>query len=130
MNQSPTQAGSLSGAPQAAVDYSADVTNDSGVWESRNERRFGAGTDTGAVMAGGQHAGDVVAQAREVGRQDGGGNERSESGAWHEQSLRSGRGLLKLSRNPCGRTRRYRRGPGPVLPEQARSMLKLGQGWR
>lgn len=45
------------GAHQGAVDYSADVTNDSGVWESRNERRFGAGTDTGAVMAGGQHAG-------------------------------------------------------------------------
>ena len=45
------------GADHAAVDYSADVTNDSRTWEGKNERRFGAGTDTGAVMAGGQHEG-------------------------------------------------------------------------
>jgi hypothetical protein len=45
------------GANQGAVNYSADVTNDSRVWEGKNERHFGAGTDTGAVMAGGQHAG-------------------------------------------------------------------------
>ncbi|EIW56831.1 uncharacterized protein TRAVEDRAFT_128527 [Trametes versicolor FP-101664 SS1] len=44
------------GAAQAAPDYSADVTNDSGVWQDRNQREFGAGTDTGAVMAGGQHS--------------------------------------------------------------------------
>ncbi len=41
-----------------APDYSADNTNDSGVWEGNNKRRFGAGTDTNAVMAGGQHNGD------------------------------------------------------------------------
>lgn len=39
------------------VDYSADVMNDSQTWQSNNERRFGAGTGTGAVMAGGQHGG-------------------------------------------------------------------------
>lgn len=44
------------GAAQAAPDYSADVTNDSGVWQDRNQREFGAGTDTGTVMAGGQHS--------------------------------------------------------------------------
>lgn len=44
------------GADQDTVDYSADVTNDSRVWQTNNERRFGAGTDTGAVMAGGQHS--------------------------------------------------------------------------
>ena len=46
------------GAQQDPVDYSADVTNDSRVWQGKNERRYGAGTDTGAVMAGGQHASD------------------------------------------------------------------------
>ncbi|KAI0363951.1 hypothetical protein BV20DRAFT_957254 [Pilatotrama ljubarskyi] len=44
------------GAAPAAPDYSADVTNDSRVWQDRNEREFGAGTDTGAVVAGGQHS--------------------------------------------------------------------------
>ncbi|KAF7795733.1 hypothetical protein EIP86_006899 [Pleurotus ostreatoroseus] len=43
----------------AALDYSAEVTNDPQAWETNNERRFGAGTDTGAVMAGGQHRGDT-----------------------------------------------------------------------
>lgn len=42
-----------------APDYSAEVTNDPEAWKSNNERRFGAGTDTGAVMAGGQHRGDT-----------------------------------------------------------------------
>lgn len=46
------------GAQQGPADYSADVPNDSRVWQNNNERRFGAGTDTGAVMAGGQHAGE------------------------------------------------------------------------
>ena len=41
-------------------DYSAEVTNDSQVWRGKNERRFGAGTDTGVVMGGGQHAGDTA----------------------------------------------------------------------
>ncbi|KAI9061869.1 hypothetical protein FKP32DRAFT_1594074, partial [Trametes sanguinea] len=49
----------LPGAPSsnanAAPNYSADVTNDSRVWQGRNEREFGAGSDTGAVIAGGQH---------------------------------------------------------------------------
>ena len=45
------------GAPApAAPNYSADVTNDSRVWQNRNDREFGAGSDTAAVMAGGQHS--------------------------------------------------------------------------
>ncbi|KAI8992791.1 hypothetical protein BD414DRAFT_482217 [Trametes punicea] len=55
------------GAAPAAPNYSADVTNDSRVWHAppdRNERQYGAGTDTGAVMAGGQH------QAEETGSLD------------------------------------------------------------
>ena len=44
------------GANNGAVDYSSNVTNDSDVWQTNNERRFGAGTDTDAVMAGGQHS--------------------------------------------------------------------------
>ena len=44
------------GANEGAVNYSADVANDSRVWQTNNERRYGAGTDTGAVMAGGQHS--------------------------------------------------------------------------
>ncbi|KAI0776638.1 hypothetical protein BD413DRAFT_610249 [Trametes elegans] len=45
------------GAAPAAPNYDAAVTNDSATWQSRNEREFGAGTDTGAVVAGGQHQG-------------------------------------------------------------------------
>ena len=45
----------VSGAAPAA-DYSTEVTNDSNVWKDTNERRFGADTDTNAVMAGGQHS--------------------------------------------------------------------------
>ncbi|KIP05686.1 hypothetical protein PHLGIDRAFT_119589 [Phlebiopsis gigantea 11061_1 CR5-6] len=44
------------GASEGTFDYSADVTTDPRVWQTNNERRFGAGTDTGAVMAGGQHS--------------------------------------------------------------------------
>lgn len=44
------------GAQQPALDYSPEVTNDSRVWKDTNERRFGAGTDTSAVMAGVQHS--------------------------------------------------------------------------
>lgn len=41
----------------SAPNYSTDVTEDARVWETSNERRFGAGTDTTTVMAGGQHRG-------------------------------------------------------------------------
>ncbi|KAH9856179.1 hypothetical protein C2E23DRAFT_866235 [Lenzites betulinus] len=44
------------GAAAPPPNYSAEVTNDSRVWQSRNEREFGAGTDTGAVVAGAQHS--------------------------------------------------------------------------
>ena len=43
---------------QPAANYSADVTSDSDIWKGNNERRFGAGTDDTAVMAGGQHTAD------------------------------------------------------------------------
>ncbi|EMD32826.1 hypothetical protein CERSUDRAFT_161359 [Gelatoporia subvermispora B] len=46
------------------ADYSTEVTNDSRTWKSNNERQFGAGTDTGAVMAGGQHDSPEQHQAR------------------------------------------------------------------
>lgn len=49
----------------AAPDYSAEVTNDPEAWKSNNERRFGAGTDTGAVIAGGQHRGDTSETERD-----------------------------------------------------------------
>ncbi|OBZ74533.1 hypothetical protein A0H81_05193 [Grifola frondosa] len=45
--------GARGGTPPA--DYSTDVTNDPRTWQDNNQRRFGAGTDTSAVMAGGQH---------------------------------------------------------------------------
>ena len=35
--------------------YAAEVTNDDEAWKSRNEREFGAGTDTRGVIAGGQY---------------------------------------------------------------------------
>ncbi|TBU24885.1 hypothetical protein BD311DRAFT_809650 [Dichomitus squalens] len=38
----------------APPDYSADVTESPEAWKSKNERAFGAGTDTHNVMAGGQ----------------------------------------------------------------------------
>jgi len=43
------------GAESKAAPYDTSVTNDSQTWKSNNEKRFGAGTDTGNVMAGGQH---------------------------------------------------------------------------
>ncbi|KAI0351258.1 hypothetical protein OH77DRAFT_1498671 [Trametes cingulata] len=51
-NPSDPLPGSKGAAAPAAPDYSADVTNDPRVWQDRNQR----GTDTGAVVAGGQHA--------------------------------------------------------------------------
>jgi len=46
------------GAEHPAPNYDASVTNDDKIWTGKNERQFGAGTDTGAVMAGGQHTTD------------------------------------------------------------------------
>ncbi|THH27454.1 hypothetical protein EUX98_g6730 [Antrodiella citrinella] len=39
-----------------AAPYDTPVTNDSQTWKSNNEKRFGAGTDTGNVVAGGQYS--------------------------------------------------------------------------
>ncbi|KAI0070871.1 hypothetical protein K474DRAFT_1687280 [Panus rudis PR-1116 ss-1] len=47
---------SAAGANSAT--YDTNVTNDSQTWKPNNEKHFGAGTDTGAVMAGGQHTAD------------------------------------------------------------------------
>ena len=44
-----------SSAPAPPPNYAAEVTNDDEAWKSRNEREFGAGTDTRGVMAGGQY---------------------------------------------------------------------------
>ncbi|THH21764.1 hypothetical protein EUX98_g8285 [Antrodiella citrinella] len=44
------------GAEFQAAPYDTSVTNDSQTWKSNNEKRFGAGTDTGNVVAGGQHS--------------------------------------------------------------------------
>ncbi|TFK81973.1 hypothetical protein K466DRAFT_557244 [Polyporus arcularius HHB13444] len=43
------------GASQAAQNYSTDVTENPRVWQDEHERKYGAGSDTRAVVAGGQH---------------------------------------------------------------------------
>ncbi|KAI0705993.1 hypothetical protein C8T65DRAFT_809580 [Cerioporus squamosus] len=43
------------GASQAAPNYSTDVTENPRVWQDAHERKYGAGSDTRAVVAGGQH---------------------------------------------------------------------------
>jgi len=44
------------GAERQPPNYDASNTNDQATWVPDNERRFGAGTDTTAPMAGGQHS--------------------------------------------------------------------------
>ncbi|RDX46084.1 hypothetical protein OH76DRAFT_1457396 [Lentinus brumalis] len=43
------------GASQVAQDYSTNVTENPRVWQDEHERKYGAGSDTRAVVAGGQH---------------------------------------------------------------------------
>ncbi|KAI0632721.1 hypothetical protein C8Q77DRAFT_1073741 [Trametes polyzona] len=69
-NSSDPLPGARGAAAAQAPNYSAEVTNDSRVWQDRNQREFGAGTDTGAVMAGGQHSADPDT-ARSTSAQDG-----------------------------------------------------------
>ncbi|KAI0798167.1 hypothetical protein C8Q75DRAFT_802059 [Abortiporus biennis] len=42
----------------AAAPYDVETTNNDRTWKDANQQRYGAGTDTGAVMAGGQHSGN------------------------------------------------------------------------
>ncbi|KAH9886962.1 hypothetical protein C8Q73DRAFT_794998 [Cubamyces lactineus] len=58
------------GAAPAAPNYSADVTNDSRVWQDRNQREFGPGSDTAAVMAGGQHSAGTTGPGKEASAYD------------------------------------------------------------
>ena len=46
------------GQPSAPANYDASVTNDERTWQSNSEKAFGAGSDTRAVMSGGQHSAD------------------------------------------------------------------------
>ncbi|CAL1697758.1 unnamed protein product [Somion occarium] len=59
------------GVPGAAPDYDATqaVTNESREWQPNHEKGFGAGSETGAVVGGGQHSADPDdAPFREQGR--------------------------------------------------------------
>lgn len=38
--------------------YDASVTNDEQTWRPNGEKAFGAGSDTNAIMSGGQHSAD------------------------------------------------------------------------
>lgn len=44
------------GAEYPPAPYDTETTTNPETWKSNNERQFGAGTDTGNVMAGGQHS--------------------------------------------------------------------------
>lgn len=48
----------VKGSSGAAPNYDASVTNDSRTWKPNGEKAFGAGSDTRAVMSGGQHSAD------------------------------------------------------------------------
>ncbi|KAH8093078.1 hypothetical protein BXZ70DRAFT_1010564 [Cristinia sonorae] len=48
------------GAEFKPAPYETSTLNNPQTWRSNNEKQFGAGTDTGHVMAGGQHSGSAV----------------------------------------------------------------------